>query len=94
MGSKSTFFFILPTSSKVAVSKGKNLLLYELILSLTHCDPLETGKMVEIYGSVLIQNNKKQKLNSAFILCWWAFSSHRICRGNSLLSPTPFVVVC
>ena len=42
MGSNCYFHFSCIFT--VAVSKGKNLLPYELILSLTSCAPVETGK--------------------------------------------------
>ena len=47
-----------------------NLTPYEVIISLTPFTPIETGKMVEIYGSLPIQNNKKQRLNLTLILHW------------------------
>ena len=43
MGSNSVIF-IFPASLTVAVNKGKNLLSYEFILSLTSCARVETGK--------------------------------------------------
>ena len=43
MGSNSVIF-IFPASLTVAVSKGKNLLPYDLILSLTSRARVETGK--------------------------------------------------
>ena len=43
MGSNSVIF-IFPASLTVTISKGKNLLPYELILSLTSCARVETGK--------------------------------------------------
>ena len=56
MGSNSVIF-IFPASLTVAVSKGKNLLPYDLILSLTSCAVLKLVKMAETYGSVPIQND-------------------------------------
>ena len=50
MGSNSVNF-IFPASLTMAVSKGKNLLPYELILSLTSCVVLKPVKMAETYGS-------------------------------------------
>ena len=43
MGSNSVIF-IFPASLTVAVNKGKNLLPYEFILSLTSCARVEAGK--------------------------------------------------
>ena len=69
MGSNSVIF-IFPASLTVAVSNGKNLLPYELILYLTSCAPIETGKKrrkhMAVYPYRMIKNgvvSKVRKLN-------------------------------
>ena len=63
IGSDSVIF-IFTTSLKVAVSKGKDLLPYELILSLTSRAPVQTGKMrkyMAVYSYRMIKTLTYQK---------------------------------